>query len=228
MAPSPAWFSSPSSVTTAADAPINKGDTVLLSIPVSGKHAGLLGHVPSEMFPFTISKACNYICANVKGGLFFSVLVRVSLTCRTLSCAKHKQVLREESSERKEEDDRWTMVIYFCKMLGMMKGLKKPILTLMIVTSINSLAWSMIFVFISNWMERDVYSGKPGIKVDIVYDTGYRYRNCGLMLNWFVMGAMSLAVGPIGRAICGAKNPWGLKILSCWWLGYECLHQQAS
>ncbi|XLT56629.1 hypothetical protein HN873_049233, partial [Arachis hypogaea] len=81
----------------------------------SWKRVGLLCHVPSEMFPFTIAKACNHICANVKGGLFFSMLVPVSLTCRALSCVKDKQVLPEESSERKEEDDRWTVVICFLK-----------------------------------------------------------------------------------------------------------------
>ncbi|KAL4322307.1 hypothetical protein AHAS_Ahas14G0197400 [Arachis hypogaea] len=45
--------------------------------------------------------------------------------------------------------------------------------------------------------------------VDTVYDTGYRYRNCGLMLTWLVMGAMSLAVVHIARAFGGAKNLWG-------------------
>ncbi|XLS90898.1 hypothetical protein HN51_066906 [Arachis hypogaea] len=92
---------------------------------------------------------------------------------------------------------------------GMIKGLKKPMLSLMTITSINWLAWSMIFMYISDWMGRKVYGEKPGIKVDTVYDTGYRYRNCGLMLTWLVMGAMSLAVVHIARAFGGAKNLWG-------------------
>ncbi|QHO08270.1 hypothetical protein HN51_066887 [Arachis hypogaea] len=179
------------------------------------------------MFPFTITKASDPICANLTGGLLFSMLLLVSLTGVALSCLKIKQVLPEKSSEQKEEDDRWTVVTCFRKMLAAMKGLKKP-MSLMTVTPINWLAWSMIFMYIYDWMEREVYSGKSGIKVDTVSDIGYRYINCGLILNWFVMGAMSLAVEPIGRALCGTKIPWGLKILSCWWLGYDGLHQQAS
>ncbi|RYR14932.1 hypothetical protein HN51_066914, partial [Arachis hypogaea] len=91
----------------------------------------------------------------------------------------------------------------------MMKGLKKPMLSLMTITSINWLAWSMLFMYISDWMGKKVYGEKPRIKVDTVYDTGYRYRNYGLILTWLVMGAMSLAVGPIARVFGGAKNLWG-------------------
>ncbi|KAL4382379.1 hypothetical protein AHAS_Ahas04G0227600 [Arachis hypogaea] len=87
---------------------------------------------------------------------------------------------------------------------GAIKGLQKP-MSLMTVTSINWLAWSMIFMYIYDWMGREVYNGKPRIKVDTVYDTGYRYVNCGLILNWFAMGAMSLVVEPIGRALRGTK-----------------------
>ncbi|KAL4322308.1 hypothetical protein AHAS_Ahas14G0197500 [Arachis hypogaea] len=57
-------------------------------------------------------------------------------------------------------------------------------------------------------MGKEEYGGKPRIKVHTVRDTGYQYENCGLMLTWLVMGATSLTVGPIARALGGAKNIW--------------------
>ncbi|RYR14931.1 hypothetical protein Ahy_B04g071650 [Arachis hypogaea] len=57
-----------------------------------------------------------------------------------------------------------------------MKGLKKLMLSLMTITSINWLAWSMIFMYISDWMGRKVYGENLGIKVDTMYDTGYRIK----------------------------------------------------
>ncbi|QHO39849.1 hypothetical protein HN51_005999 [Arachis hypogaea] len=170
---------------------------------VLGYLATFLQNFPT-MFPFTITKASDSICANLTGGLFFSMPFLVSLMGVALSYLKIKQVLPEKSSEQKEEDDRWTVVTCFREMLGAIKGLQKP-MSLMTVTSINWLAWSMIFMYIYDWMGREVYNGKPRIKVDTVYDTGYRYVNCGLILNWFAMGAMSLVVEPIGRALRGTK-----------------------
>ncbi|KAL4322304.1 hypothetical protein AHAS_Ahas14G0197100 [Arachis hypogaea] len=72
----------------------------------------------------------------------------------------------------------------------------------------NWLAWSMFFMYISDWMGREEYDGKPRSKVHIVRDTGYQYGNCGIMLTWSVMGAMSLAVGPNSRALGSTKNLW--------------------
>ncbi|RYR14925.1 hypothetical protein Ahy_B04g071643 [Arachis hypogaea] len=117
------------------------------------------------MLPFKITKACDPICANVKGSLFLSMLLLVSLTGVALSCVKDKQVLPEDSSERRQKDDRLTVVTYFSKMLGTMKGLKKPMLSLMTITSINWLAWSMIFMYISDWMGRKVYGRSLGLKL---------------------------------------------------------------
>ncbi|RYR14926.1 hypothetical protein Ahy_B04g071645 [Arachis hypogaea] len=68
------------------------------------------------MLPFTITKACDPICANVKGGLFLSMLLLVYLMGVALFCVKEKQVLLEDSSEWRKEDDRLTVVTYFCEM----------------------------------------------------------------------------------------------------------------
>ncbi|XLS90893.1 hypothetical protein HN51_066901 [Arachis hypogaea] len=145
-------------------------------------------------------------CRAFLGDLKASNQRKIRLTSLLLSCVKDKQVLPEESCERKEEDDRWAVVTCFRDMLGTMKGLKKPMLSLIVVTSMNWLAWSMFFMYISDWMGREEYRGKPGIKVHKVRHTGYQYGNCGLMLTWLVMGAMSLAVGPIARALGSTKN----------------------
>ncbi|QHO08300.1 hypothetical protein HN51_066903 [Arachis hypogaea] len=81
-------------------------------------------------------------------------------------------------------------------------------LSLIAVTTRNWLAWSMFFMYISYWMGKEEYGGKHRIKVHTVRDTGYQYENCGLILSWLVLGATSLIVGPIARALGGAKNIW--------------------
>ncbi|XP_057756285.1 sucrose transport protein SUC1-like [Arachis stenosperma] len=136
-----------------------------------------------DMLPFTVTKACNGLCANVKILSIFSILLLLFLMVVALSYVQDKPtLLEEESREREEEDDRWAVVALF---------------------------W--FFWFISDWMGSEVYSGEHGKLYSVaisLYTIGYWYRARCLMLTWGVTGLMFLAVEPIGRALGGAKNIW--------------------
>ncbi|XP_057756451.1 sucrose transport protein SUC9-like [Arachis stenosperma] len=66
------------------------------------------------MLAFTVTKACDRFCANVKSISIFSILLLPFLTAVTVFCIQNKQALPEEESiEREEENDRCTLVKCF-------------------------------------------------------------------------------------------------------------------
>ncbi|KAL4381961.1 hypothetical protein S83_012909 [Arachis hypogaea] len=70
----------------------------------------------NDMLPFTVTKACHGLCANVKILSIFSILLLLFLMVMALSYIQDKPALPEvESREREEEDDRWAVVKYFWK-----------------------------------------------------------------------------------------------------------------
>ncbi|KAL1357864.1 hypothetical protein HN51_009718 [Arachis hypogaea] len=160
-----------------------------------------------KVFPFTQTKACDVFCADLKSCFFFSILLLLVLTGVALFYVKDKQVLREKSRMGEEEDERSVVVACFGEMLGALKGLKKPMLLLMAVTAINWSAWFSYFLYNTDWMGKEVYGGKVG---DQAYKDGVQKGALGLLINSVVLGVMSLGVEPIGRAVGGAKNLWGI------------------
>ncbi|MED6132532.1 transcription factor [Stylosanthes scabra] len=168
---------------------------------VAGYGAGSYDKI-HKVFPFTVTKACDRFCANLKTCFFFSILLLLILTAVALFYVKDEQVTREKS----EEDERSAAVACFGDMLGALKGLKKPMWLLMAVTAINWSAWFSYFLYNTDWMGKEVYGGKVG---DDAYSRGVEKGAMGLLINSVVLGAMSLAVEPIGRAVGGAKNLWG-------------------
>ncbi|XLR62695.1 hypothetical protein S83_013367 [Arachis hypogaea] len=58
------------------------------------------------MLSFTVTKACDRFCANVKNISIFSILLLPLLTAVAVFCVQNKPALHEEeSSEREEKDD---------------------------------------------------------------------------------------------------------------------------
>ncbi|XLS55785.1 hypothetical protein HN51_005540 [Arachis hypogaea] len=157
----------------------------------------------NDMLPFTVTKACHGLCANVKILSIFSILLLLFLMVMALSYIQDKPALPEvESREREEEDDRWAVT---------MKGMKKSMLRLMAVVEFNLVALFWFFWYISDWMGSEVYSGEHGKLYSVaipLYTIGYWYGARCLMLTWAVTGLMCLAVEPIGQALSGTKNLW--------------------
>ncbi|KAL4322272.1 Sucrose transport protein [Arachis hypogaea] len=90
---------------------------------------GYLGALFSRfnvLLAFTVIKACDRLCANVKSISIFSVLLLPLLTAVAVFCVQKKPAFpKKESSEREEDDDRCVLVKCFREMFRTMKRLNK-------------------------------------------------------------------------------------------------------
>ncbi|PKI62404.1 hypothetical protein CRG98_017210 [Punica granatum] len=99
-------------------------------------------------------------------------------------------------------------VPFFCReIFGVLRSLKRPMWTLLLVTGLNWIAWFPFLLFDTDWMGREVYGGKVG--EGGAYAAGVRAGSLGLMLNSVVLGVMSLAVELLARGAGGVKRLWG-------------------
>ncbi|QHO08279.1 Sucrose transport protein [Arachis hypogaea] len=75
---------------------------------------------------FTVTKACDRFCANMKSISIFSILLLPLLMTVAVFCVQKKSAFpEEESSEREEDDDRCALVKCFREMFRTMKSLNK-------------------------------------------------------------------------------------------------------
>lgn len=163
---------------------------------LAGSYGGL-----HKIFPFTETKACDVFCANLKSCFFFSITLLLVLSGFALFYVHDPPI-----GSRREEDDKAPKNV-FVELFGAFKELKKPMLMLMLVTSLNWIAWFPYVLYDTDWMGLEVYGGKLGSKA---YDAGVRAGALGLVLNSVVLGLMSLAVEPLGRYLGGVKRLWAI------------------
>ncbi|KAL0888502.1 hypothetical protein Bca101_012485 [Brassica carinata] len=159
-----------------------------------------------EMFPFTMTKACDVYCANLKSCFFLSIVLLLLLTVVSLCYVKDKQW----SPEEKEDSD--VKIPFFGEIFGAFKVMERPMWMLIIVTALNWIAWFPFLLFDTDWMGREVYGGDSG-GTEItkkLYNQGVHVGALGLMLNAIVLGFMSLGVEWISRKMGGAKRLWGV------------------
>ncbi|KAL1212444.1 Sucrose transport protein SUC1 [Cardamine amara subsp. amara] len=164
-----------------------------------------------KMFPFTITKACDIYCANLKTCFFLSITLLLIVTVTSLWYVKDKQW----SPARNENDDEKTSSVpLFGEIFGAFRVMKRPMWMLLIVTALNWIAWFPFLLFDTDWMGREVYGGNSDAKSQPIekklYSKGVQAGAMGLMFNSIVLGFMSLGVEWIGRKIGGAKRLWGI------------------
>nr|XP_025648061.1 sucrose transport protein SUC1-like [Arachis hypogaea] len=76
------------------------------------------------MLAFTVTKACDRFCANMKSISTFPILLLPLLTAVALFCIQNKPALpEEESSETEKKDDRCALVKCFREMFQTLKRL---------------------------------------------------------------------------------------------------------
>ncbi|KAJ0235245.1 Sucrose transport protein SUC9 [Hirschfeldia incana] len=160
-----------------------------------------------KVFPFTMTKACDIYCANLKSCFFLSIILLLFVTISSLWYVKDKQW-----SPEKEDSDVKTKTPFFGEIVGAFKVMERPMWMLIIVTALNWIAWFPFLLFDTDWMGREVYggesSGNEGLKR--LYNQGVHAGALGLMINAIVLGFMSLGVEWIGRKMGGAKRLWGV------------------
>ncbi|GLT60521.1 hypothetical protein SLA2020_332840 [Shorea laevis] len=176
-----------------------------------------------KIFPFTTTKACDLYCANLKSCFFFSILLLITLTTVALTYVHERpwspengnsgNVGNEIEEEQEEEAGEPTPVPFFGEIVTALKGLKRPMWVLLLVTCLNWIAWFPFLLFDTDWMGREVYGGQsqgdnPGLKK--AYNSGVRAGALGLMLNSVVLGFTSLTVEVLARGVGGVKRLWGI------------------
>lgn len=162
-----------------------------------------------NIFPFTATKACDVYCANLKSCFFLSIVLLLVLTVTALIIVKEPAPSSEPEAEELAAS---TGLSFFSKIFGELRDLQRPMWILILVTCLNWIAWFPFLLFDTDWMGREVYGGKAnGTGPESrIYNLGVHAGALGLMLNSFVLGAMSLGVNPVARGIGGVKHLWAI------------------
>ncbi|CAL9232169.1 unnamed protein product [Arabidopsis halleri] len=196
---------------------------------VLGFAAGAFTHL-HDAFPFTLTKACDVYCANLKSCFFFSILILMSLTIFALWYVDEKQWWPETEKEVNgggEVDDgnmeiteevtapsKEVRVPLFGELFSAVKDMERPMVMLLLVTCLNWIAWFPFLLFDTDWMGREVYGGDSGGNVNDnarrVYNTGVHAGALGLMLNSVVLGFTSLGLEWLARGVGSVKRLWGI------------------
>ncbi|KAK9912813.1 hypothetical protein M0R45_036653 [Rubus argutus] len=179
---------------------------------VLGFSAGSYTHL-HKMFPFTLSKACDVYCANLKSCFFLSIALLIALTILALMSvteptADDDDDDQEKQEEIQEDDNAKPSEPFLGEIIGAFRELQRPMWVLLLVTCLNWIAWFPFLLFDTDWMGREVYGGEVG--KGRLYDLGVRAGALGLMLNSVVLGCVSLGIETVARALGGVKRLWGI------------------
>jgi solute carrier family 45 protein 1/2/4 len=160
-----------------------------------------------KMFPFTMTKACDIYCANLKTCFFLSITLLLIVTFSSLWYVKDKQW----SPPQGDKEEKTSSLFFFGEIFGAVRHMKRPMVMLLIVTVINWIAWFPFILYDTDWMGREVYGGNSDgdERSKKLYDQGVQAGALGLMFNSILLGFVSLGVESIGRKMGGAKRLWG-------------------
>ncbi|XP_062097116.1 sucrose transport protein SUC2-like [Humulus lupulus] len=162
-----------------------------------------------RIIPFSKTPACDVYCANLKTCFFIAIALLLTLTVIALISVREQPgansaVVADDGGEIASSET----TPFFTNIVGAFRELKRPMWILLLVTSLNWIAWFPFLLFDTDWMGKEVYGGEVGKGKQ--YDLGVHAGALGLMLNSVVLGAMSLGVEPLARLLGGAKRLWGL------------------
>ncbi|GLU06800.1 hypothetical protein SLE2022_237940 [Rubroshorea leprosula] len=160
-----------------------------------------------KMFPFTQTAACDVYCANLKTCFIIDIILLLFVTITAITTVSETPLKKPQDPEPRPSG-----IPFFGDLFTAFKDLKKPMWFLLLVTSLNWIAWFPFLLFDTDWMGKEVYGGNvDGNDAESkLYDKGVRAGALGLMINSIVLGFSSLALEPLGRVVGGVKNLWGI------------------
>ncbi|CAH9083705.1 unnamed protein product [Cuscuta epithymum] len=166
----------------------------------AGSYSGL-----HKIFPFSMTKACDLYCANLKSCFFISVALLLTVTTLALTFVKEQQV-NVAVDGKGGEKAKAGGVPFFGEIFGAFKDLPRAMWILLLVTALNWIAWFPFLLYDTDWMAKEVYGGKVG---DKLYAKGVHAGALGLLLNSVVLGFTSIGVEVMARRFGGVKKLWG-------------------
>ncbi|XP_059631904.1 sucrose transport protein-like [Cornus florida] len=167
---------------------------------VLGYAAGSYSHL-HNMFPFTITEACDVYCANLKSCFFLSIILLLSLTVFALTTVHEKPISLPKSGNNVEGK-----LPFFGEIYGALKELPRSMRMILLVTCLNWIGFFPFLLYDTDWMGKEVYGGKVG--EGTMYAKGVHAGALALMLNSVVVGITSLTVQFVGHG-GGGKRMWG-------------------
>ncbi|KAK4413326.1 Sucrose transport protein SUC2 [Sesamum alatum] len=170
---------------------------------VLGYAAGSYTHL-YKVFPFSKTKACDSYCANLKSCFLISIALLLTVAVLALT------IVRETATTAAPEHPTTVKkgkIPVFGELFGALKDLPRTMWILMLVTSLNWVAWFPFLLFDTDWMGKEVFGGNVGTKL---YDQGVRAGALGLMINSIVLAFASLGVQLLGHRPCRVKKLWGM------------------
>lgn len=153
-----------------------------------------------KIFPFTLTKACDVYCANLKSCFLISITLLLVLTLFALLTVREQVITKLENEEAKKT------VPFFGELLSALKRFPRAMWILLLVVSLNSTGFFAFLLYDTDWMGREVYGGKVGTKA---YDNGVHAGSLGLMLNSAVGGVAAIAVMIVVRGVRSGNRVWG-------------------
>ncbi|KAL4205207.1 hypothetical protein AMTRI_Chr01g113380 [Amborella trichopoda] len=179
---------------------------------ILGFAAGAFPNLHS-LFPFTLTQACNAYCADLKSAFLLSNLLLLTLTTLSLTSISETAFPEERNGHHNShhDDEEEEREAFLGEIIRALRDLPRPMWVLLLVTSLNWLAWFPFLLFDTDWMGREVYWGSlNGNESDLEkYNAGVRVGSLGLMVNSVVLGATALVVEPMARRV-RATRLWGL------------------
>ncbi|XP_028069737.1 sucrose transport protein SUC8-like [Camellia sinensis] len=162
-----------------------------------------------RIFPFTKTEACDFYCANLKTCFIFSIVLLTILT--TLACTLVKEVPLSPIKKGKQIEGEESK-LFFSQLGSAMKDISRPMMLLLVVTSLNWIGWFPFILYDTDWVGREIYGGKAdGTVVEAkLYDQGVSVGSMGLMLYAVILGFVSLAIEPMARCLGDVKRVWGI------------------
>ncbi|KAK4423467.1 Sucrose transport protein SUC2 [Sesamum alatum] len=153
---------------------------------VLGYAAGSYTHL-YKVFPFSETKACDLYCANLKSCFFISIALLLTTTILALTIVRETTtaVAPEQPSTVKKGK-----IPVFGELFGALKDLPRTMWILMLVTSLNWVAWFPFLLFDTDWMGKEVYGGNVGTKLHDQGDTRWcigandQFYSVGLRFSW--------------------------------------------
>ncbi|XP_059630322.1 sucrose transport protein-like [Cornus florida] len=177
---------------------------------VLGYTAGSYTHL-HDMFPFTITEACDVYCANLKSCFILSVILLLTLTVVALTTVHEKPPVNKLKPKNSGEFKGKGLgrLPFFGEIFGALKELPRSMWMLLLVSCLNWIGFFPFLLYDTDWMGKEVYGGKVG--EGRMYDKGVHAGSLGLMLNSVVMGITSLTLQFVGSGggSGGGKKLWG-------------------
>ncbi|CAH8262222.1 unnamed protein product [Arabidopsis lyrata] len=100
-----------------------------------------------KIFPFTMTKACDIYCANLKSCFFISITLLLVVTIIALRYVEDKQWSPKADSDNEKTP-------FFGENFGAFKVMKRPMWMLLILTALNWIAWFPFLLYDTDWMGR--------------------------------------------------------------------------